>query len=48
MMKKQIDDEARSLFERFLTEVAKLAKFQKIISGQPKIFFQTNNSDSRF
>ncbi len=47
-MQKQIDDEVRSLFERVLTEVAKLAKFQKMTSGQPKTFFQTNNSDSRF
>lgn len=48
MMLTHIDDEVRSLFERVLTEVAKLAKLQKMTSGQPKTFFQTNNSDIRF
>lgn len=48
MMLTHIDDEVRSLFERVLTEVAKLAKLQKMTSGQSKTFFQTNNSDIRF
>ena len=48
MMLTHIDDEVRSLFERVLTELARLTKLQKMTAGQPKVFFQTANSDIRF